>query len=159
MEIIILKHQALDTIIELNNRHEVELSWLDLHRLRGMIEAAYYAKSVFDQSAFLIAFEQDALYDSPNFLWFRDRIPRFIYVDRIVVDPRARGRGLARALYEDLFEHSRSDGHELVCCEINKEPPNPVSDRFHQAFGFQQIGEATIGSGKTVRYLTRHLVG
>jgi predicted GNAT superfamily acetyltransferase len=159
MKLTPLETQALDDIIELNNRHEVELSWLDWNRLRGMIEEAYYAHAVFDQSAFLIAFDQDALYDSPNFRWFRDRIARFIYVDRIVVDPAARGRGLARTLYEDLFERARSDGHELVCCEVNQHPPNPASDRFHEALGFRPIGEAPIASGKTVRYLTRNLVG
>ena len=45
--------------------------------------------------AFLLAFDQSAQYDSPNFLWFRSRYPRFVYVDRIVVVSSARGRGPA----------------------------------------------------------------
>jgi hypothetical protein len=38
-----------------------------------------------------LAFDQHARYDSPNFLWFGARYPRFVYVDRIVVAASARG--------------------------------------------------------------------
>jgi uncharacterized protein len=33
----------------------------------------------------MLAFDQDADYDSPNFLWFRERLARFVYADRVVV--------------------------------------------------------------------------
>ena len=42
--------------------------------------------------AFVIAFAQGAAYDSPNFLWFRDRMDGFAYIDRIVVAEAGRGR-------------------------------------------------------------------
>ncbi|HEY3677565.1 MAG TPA: GNAT family N-acetyltransferase, partial [Bradyrhizobium sp.] len=97
---------------------------------------------------------QDANYDSPNFLWFRERYTRFVYVDRIVVAASARGRGCARRLYQDLFEQSRRAGHERVVCEVNSDPPNPESDAFHAALGFVEVGSASIHGGtKTVRYL------
>jgi len=144
-------------VLALNNRHAVELSWLDADRLGRIVEAAYYAFGASGQSAFMIAFDQDADYDSPNFLWFRNRFTRFIYVDRIVVDPSGRRQGLARELYRDLFAQARNDGHDTVCCEVNRDPPNPASDRFHDALGFKTEGEATIASGKTVRYLSRLL--
>jgi predicted GNAT superfamily acetyltransferase len=105
----------------------------------------------------MIAFDQDADYDSPNFLWFRNRFARFIYVDRIVVAPSGRRQGFARELYRDLFVRARRDGHDVICCEVNRDPPNPVSDRFHDALGFETEGEATIPSGKTVSYLSRRL--
>jgi len=82
---------------------------------------------------------------------------RFLYVDRIVVDPSERRQGLARALYRDLSARARSDGHDVMCCEVNSDPSNPVSDRFHDALGFETEGGATIASGKSVRYLTRRL--
>jgi predicted GNAT superfamily acetyltransferase len=107
---------------------------------------------------FLLAFDQDARYDSPNFLWFRARYPRFVYVDRIVVASSARGRGHARRLYDDLFEHARRAGQERVVCEVNTIPPNPESDALHAALGFVEVGTATIhGGSKTVRYLERRL--
>jgi predicted GNAT superfamily acetyltransferase len=144
-------------VLALNNRHAIELSWLDLDRLTRIVEAAYYAYASSDRSAFMIALDQDADYDSPNFLWFRERFASFIYVDRIVVDPSGRRQGFARELYRDLFARARKDGHEVVGCEVNRDPPNPASDRFHEALGFQTEGEAPITSGKTVRYLSRPL--
>jgi uncharacterized protein len=108
--------------------------------------------------AFLIAFDQNAAYDSANYLWFRQRLPRFVYVDRIVVAANHRGQGLARRLYEDLFERARAAGHQWIACEVNIEPPNPGSDAFHARLGFNEIGRATLAhNGKTVRYLTRRL--
>ncbi len=106
-----------------------------------------------------MAFDQDADYDSPNYLWFRERYPRFVYVDRIVVAPAVRKRGLANRLYEDLFEAAIDAGHERVVCEVNSDPPNPASDAFHAALGFVEVGQASIhGGAKTVRYLARPLV-
>ncbi len=119
---------------------------------------AFYARRVGNVAAFLLAFDQDADYDSPNYLWFRERYPRFVYVDRIVVAAAMRKRGLANRLYEDLFRAARVAGHERVVCEVNSDPPNPVSDAFHAALGFVEVGHAAIhGGAKTVRYLVRPL--
>ncbi len=148
----------LGRILALNNAHATELSWLARARLATLIERAFFARSVGDTDAFLLAFDQDADYDSPNFLWFRARYERFVYVDRIVVAPAARGRGHARLLYEQLFSRARGAAHERVVCEVNSRPPNPSSDAFHAALGFREIGAATLpGGAKTVRYLERLL--
>jgi predicted GNAT superfamily acetyltransferase len=92
-------------------------------------------------------------YDSPNYLWFRARYPRFVYVDRIVVAGGARGRGYARRLYADLIKHALATGHDLIVCEINPDPPNPASEAFHACLGFVEVGSAIIhGGSKTVSY-------
>jgi predicted GNAT superfamily acetyltransferase len=108
--------------------------------------------------AFLLAFDQDADYASPNFRWFKARHQYFVYIDRIVVAAHARGRGLARLLYADLFDHARAAGHDRIGCEVNLGPPNPASDGFHAALGFREVGCANLpGSGKIVRYLAKNL--
>jgi uncharacterized protein len=145
-------------LLALNNAHARELSWLEPERLEHLVREAFYARRIGDLDAFLIAFDQDARYDSPNFLWFRQRYPRFVYVDRIVTAASARGRGYAQQLYFDLFEQAARAGHERVACEINLSPPNPGSDAFHAALGFAEVGSAAIhGGAKTVRYLARAL--
>lgn len=146
-----------EAVLALNNAHAVELSWLDGAKLNALLAEAFYARGVGDAEAFLIAFDQDARYGSPNFLWFRERRCRFVYVDRVVVAPVARGRGIARKLYADLFARSAAAGHDLVACEVNAEPPNPASDAFHAALGFAEAGRGTIPGGKVVRYLTRRV--
>jgi predicted GNAT superfamily acetyltransferase len=146
------------SLLALNNAHAQELSWLEPARMQHMVAQAFLARRIGNLDAFLLAFDQDAGYDSPNFLWFRSRYPRFVYVDRIVVAASARRRGCARRLYRDLFEHAESAGHERVVCEVNISPPNPASDAFHAALGFVEVGSASVHEGsKTVRYLSRAL--
>jgi len=143
-------------LLALNNAHAQELSWLEAERLEYLIGEAFLARRIGRLDAFMLAFDQDARYDSPNFIWFRARYPRFVYVDRIVVAPTARGRGCARRLYDDLFEHAVRAGHDRIVCEVNKTPPNPASDAFHAALGFVEVGTASVhGGSRTVRYLSR----
>jgi len=144
--------------LALNNAHAVELSWLDAPRFGELVQCAFLACRIADR-AFLLAFDQDARYDSPNFLWFRARYRRFVYVDRVVVAPEARGCGHARRLYAALFDRARRAGHDAIVCEVNREPPNPASDAFHRALGFEAVGRADLPGGKSVRYLRRGLSG
>ena len=145
-------------LLALNNAHAVELSWLEPERLRRLVAEAFLARRIGDADALLLAFDQEADYDSPNFLWFRSRFRRFVYVDRVVVAPQARGRGHARRLYHTLFEHAVRAGHDRLACEVNSSPPNPASDAFHGALGFAEVGTGASHGGKTVRYLVRGLV-
>jgi predicted GNAT superfamily acetyltransferase len=144
-------------LIALNNSHAVELSWLDQPQFENLIRHAAYAQGVAPAKGFLIAFDQSAQYDNFNFLWFRARYEKFIYVDRIVVDPAHRGQGIARALYEDLFKFAKTHHHKVVVCEVNQDPPNPASDVFHQRLGFTHVGESLIPSGKRVQYLAKQI--
>lgn len=147
-------------ILTLNNEHAAELSWLEPERLSFLIGEAFYTRRIGTLEAFIMTFDQDANYDSPNFLWFRERYQRFVYVDRVVVAGEARGRGHARRLYEDLFDQVSRAGHTIVTCEVNAEPPNPASDAFHAALGFAEVGDAVIHGGKkAVRYYVRQIAG
>lgn len=142
-----------DSLLGLNNLHAVELSLLDAAGLERLVGEAFVARRVGLADAMLITFDQDADYDSPNFLWFRDRYERFVYVDRVVTAAATRGRGLAGALYRELVEQARAASHNLIVCEVNADPPNPASEAFHWRFGFEPVGEALLPNGKTVTYL------
>jgi uncharacterized protein len=145
-------------LLALNNAHAVELSLLDAARLKLLLGQAFYARRVGDIDAFLFALDETATYDSPNYLWFRQRYRRFVYVDRVAVAASARGRGHARRLYADLFQRAIAAGHDTALCEINFEPPNPASDALHVGLGFVEVGKAAIHDGiKTVRYFARTL--
>ena len=127
-------------VLALNNAHAAELSWLDGDRLTFLLRQAFHARRIGEVDGFLMAFDQGAAYDSPNYLWFRQRYRRFVYVDRVVVAPVARGRGYAGLLYADLFDRAGRTGHDIVVCEVNRDPPNPASDAFHAAQGFTEVG-------------------
>ena len=151
----------LDPILtlQLNNTHIKETSELDLTSLTALLTMASYAKGI-DQgkTAFLIALDHTAPYQNPNFAWFKNAYSSFIYIDRIIVAESARGQGIARLLYEDLFAAAHRTGNHRIVCEVNSEPPNPASDAFHQAMGFEKVGQAILYSGaKTVNYFAMTL--
>ncbi|HUN28958.1 MAG TPA: GNAT family N-acetyltransferase [Alphaproteobacteria bacterium] len=145
--------------LAINRECEAQLWPATQAELRAMIGNAYRAMLSGDHQAMLIAFDERAPYDSPNFRWFQERYPRFVYVDRVAVSAPARGRGHARRLYEELMEAARADGHTVICAEVYFDPPNPQSDAFHEAMGFVEVGRAAVPDrgGKTVRYLVREL--
>ncbi len=144
-------------VLSLNNAHAKETSSLEDASLSKLLEMSFYARGI-DRGAtgFLIALDQNAPYWSPNFGWFKKSRESFVYIDRIIVAASARGHGVARTLYADLFIAAKVAGHDRVVCEVNIDPPNPASEAFHLAMGFKEVGQAVIyGGTKTVRYLER----
>ncbi|MEM6358291.1 MAG: GNAT family N-acetyltransferase [Pseudomonadota bacterium] len=153
-----LGEAAQEPLRALNNDHARETSFLDRPAWDALIADAFLAVATPGCDALLIVFDQSAAYDSPNFLWFRARFARFVYVDRIVVSKVAQGQGRARALYQHLFMVAAAAGHARVVCEVNSDPPNPGSDAFHARLGFEEVGTARLAERqKSVRYLERLL--
>lgn len=149
--------QIMDAVRNLNNVHEVETSWLEPDDLKTLFDRAYFVEVVDEADAFLIAMNEQSDHDGINYTWFKERYDQFAYIDRIVTDERARGQGLARSLYEALFDAANADGIGIVGCEINREPPNPGSEAFHQKMGFEMIAERELPNGKTVGYWVKQL--
>lgn len=145
----------LDWVHALNETHAVELSSMSPAAFRTLVDGARYARVVDREAAFLLAFDAKPTANSPNFDWFQARFDRFLYIDRVAVAEHARRRGMAKALYLDLFAYARTAGFKLIGCEVNADPPNPGSDAFHAALGFEVAGEARLADrDKTVRYFT-----
>ena len=133
-------HPAL---LDLNRRYVELLSPMDARRLAHLDAQAAYHRVVEDDgriAAFLLAFREGADYDSPNYVWFAQRYPHFLYVDRVVVDGDAQGRGFGALLYRDLFAFAGVQGIDTIACEYYSKPPNEPSRRFHARFGFREVG-------------------
>jgi uncharacterized protein len=144
-------------VLALSAQNEVETGPLNAQKVEHFIAQAFSAKAAQPEHGYLFAFAPDAQIEGPNFEWFKARGGAFIYVDRIVVAANARGQGMARAFYENLFIEATGSGFVEVTCEVNSDPPNPVSDKFHAALGFLPVGSATLPNGKTVTYMARPL--
>jgi uncharacterized protein len=145
-----IDHAAM---LALNTAHETETSPLDSGGLNALLGAAFHYEAVAGgRDGFLIAFDQNAAYESVNFQWFKARRQRFVYIDRVIISPHARGQGLARGLYERLIIKARAAGHDRIGCELNLDPPNPGSAAFHAALGFAAVGQARLANGKLVEY-------
>jgi hypothetical protein len=146
-------------ILRLNEESVHFLSPMDEAKLAQWAAAASYFRVVEldgQVAAFLLGFRKGDDYDGVNFAWFAQRYSDFLYVDRIVVAPAFRGRKLADLLYDDFEGFARENVIRHLTCEVNVEPPNPVSLRFHEKRGFKEVGREGY-AGKTVAMLQRQL--
>jgi predicted GNAT superfamily acetyltransferase len=146
-------------ILALNAESVHFLSPMDAARLAQLAKAASYLRVIEEDgkiAAFLMAFRKADDYDGVNFVWFADRYGDFFYVDRVVVAPDFRGRKFADRFYDDLESVACAGGVKRLTCEVNAEPPNPVSLRFHERRGFREVGRVPY-SGKTVSMLACNL--
>ncbi|MFE8644261.1 GNAT family N-acetyltransferase [Sphingomonas sp. NCPPB 2930] len=140
-------------VLTINDESVKVLSPLSLDSLRALHGETVYCRgvSVADQIvAFVLAFSEGAHYASMNYRWFADRYARFLYVDRIVVDRRYRRNGLGRSLYTDLFRFAHGSAAERITCEIDVDPPNEASRRFHARYGFRTVGTHRLVGGRLV---------
>lgn len=150
--------EDLDALIALSNAHAREIGTITRKAFVELVANSFRTRMTPTRDAFLIALADWAPAIAPNYRWFAARFERFVYVDRVVVVEPVRGRGFGRLLYRDLMEVALRARHTTICCEVNVDPPNPVSDAFHAALGFTEIGRCFLPDrGKTVRYLVREL--
>lgn len=101
-------------------------------------------------AGFMLIMREGADYDSPNYRWFAQSLPSFLYVDRVVIGASARGLGLGRQFYERLFATAARLGVRTIACEIDIEPPNAGSANFHQRLGFVEVGRQSVMNGRKV---------
>jgi uncharacterized protein len=107
--------------------------------------------------AFLLAMREGGDYASLNYRWFDDRGGAFLYVDRVIVDTSAQGRGVAAMLYDDLIAFAREAGVGRIVCELDVVPPNQASAKFHDRYGFVEVGTQLVAGG-TKRVSLRELL-
>ena len=162
-----LDDATLQRLMSLNNAAVPAVSEVDQTRLRHLIAQspiALITTSTADRSpeeitGFCLVMGPGADYDSVNFTWFAQRYERFIYLDRVVVDPAHHGQGLGRALYEEVITRAQSimPEAEQFCLEVNLRPRNDQSLAFHDRMGFTEVGQQETPYGILVSMMTRPL--
>ncbi len=144
--------QDADYILELNKVNVEVLSPMDGDKYRYFLDCSDMFQVVEvngELAAFLIALREGiADYTSENYIWFSGQYDKFLYVDRIVIDETFRGYGLGRKFYEGVFEHAAKAGLSTVTAEIDIEPYNEPSLKFHEAMGFEEVGQQVIRGGE-----------
>lgn len=152
----------LPTVVALNNAVVPavnELTLAEAGRLAGLADVAIVATLDDRLAGFCWILGPGQPYASLNYTWFSQRYDDFAYLDRVAVDPTARRRGVARALYTAVIEQSRAT-RPVLLCEVNLRPRNDASLAFHDALGFREVGrQDTDGGTKTVRLLELDLSG
>ena len=151
-----LRHASAEDfpdILAINQAYVHFTSPMDLVKLQDMDRESAYHKviEVDDEiAAFLLVMHEHSNYHSVNFRWFSQRLPRFFYIDRIVIAEAFQGQGMGKTLYLDLFDVARQQQVQHITCEYNTKPSNPASQAFHASLGFEEIGSQALGPEKAV---------
>ena len=152
----------LPRVLEINNANTPGVSELTMSELETDIANCLHALAIDNEHgevcAFCITFAPDAPHAGANHRWFADRFESFVYLDRIAIDSTHQNLGLGALLYQAV-EHEilQSAEHSMLCCEVNIEPPNPGSLRFHQRIGFTEVGQHSPQQNYLVSMLSKNL--
>ena len=156
--IVTASPELLPGVLRLNEASVPHVNSLSLSDLETLAEAACSFRVAIHQKkvvGFLLALPTGISYDSLNYRWFSERYDDFVYIDRIAVDGRLQRAGIGQRLYADLFERTAEQAARWTC-EVNIEPPNPVSTAFHTRLGFVEVGRQFTEQGtKQVRLLSK----
>jgi predicted GNAT superfamily acetyltransferase len=155
-----VREHDLDAVLALNNAAGRSILALDAAQLRYFYEhAEYFRVAEIDDhlAGFLIALREGGDYESPNYRWFAQHYPQFVYIDRIVIANAYRRHGLGRIFYCDV--HSYAEVRvPLLTCEVFLEPRDDVVVLFHGTYGFQEVGQQRMGEhGPQVSLLAKDL--
>jgi predicted GNAT superfamily acetyltransferase len=151
----------LPAMLALNAACVPEITPITLPALRALVAQAPHVRVVERERSFagvLLGLSERAQYASPYFQWFKDRYPRFFYVDRVMVVDGARRAGVGRELYVDVEAYARRAGYPVLTCEVNVRPANIASLSFHRKQGFIAVGTLeSAGGDKAVTMLAKEL--
>jgi predicted GNAT superfamily acetyltransferase len=129
-------------VLALNEANVVALAPMDEDRLLELDRLAdrFDAIDVDGEfGGFVITFGPGSAYDSENYRWFTERHDgRFYYLDRIVLAPEYRRRGLGTFVYDEIEHVARPYGR--LALEVNLVPRNDASLAFHDRRGYVEVG-------------------
>lgn len=138
-----------EAVLALNNGAVPHVNALDLELLAKLAGYASYFRVAEDEAdgnsltGFVLCVPPGTEYWSDNYAWFAARHGSapgaFLYLDRVVVAPRALRRGVGRQLYADLYTFAAARWPRITL-EVNLRPPNPGSVEFHRRMGFREVG-------------------
>lgn len=148
-----------EEVLRINADHVELLSPLDEDRLTVLQEIADRADVIDVDGAFagfVVTVGPGSSYDSDNYRWHVERFgSEFYYLDRVVVAPGFRRSGAARVVYDELESLAAPRGRMVL--EVNVDPPNVPSLRFHEGRGYAEVGRFG-PAGHVVAMMSRELV-
>ena len=152
-----LGNDLLNQILELNQNNIPALGGImDLSALSLLYQQSKFCIYKIREGqlvAFALIMDHSSNYQSPNYLYFKNKYSEFLYIDRIAVSTTFQRMGIGHTIYQELFSKTSKLSIPL-CCEVNTIPVNQPSLDFHKKNLFQTIEEISFGK-KTVAMLVK----
>ena len=142
MDISVLSQSDVQSIWAINEQGLPGTGQVSEQELSDLLNLSTLSLGAFREGellGFVICLSPGTTYSSLNYAWFNKKYNDFIYVDRIAVSLDQRGEGIGSKLYEEVIAYSL-DNRIPIAAEVNLNPPNPGSMRFHNRFGFHEVG-------------------
>jgi predicted GNAT superfamily acetyltransferase len=159
MTIRVARQQDFDAILAINVEGRPGVSALTHSELASALAtgSVWVAEGTAGLAGYLIAYRSDAAYDGEEFIWFQSRYSPFLYIDQVAVTRQQRRAAVGFQLYQIAERAAREHGFFSLVCEVNLDPPNPVSLAFHTRNDFHEVGILDTQDGRKVKLLLKRL--
>jgi predicted GNAT superfamily acetyltransferase len=161
LEIVQIQESDFEDILALNEASVPHVNSIDHAELKSLGEQSKAFIKVVEEgvlAGLVIALPPGQHYQSMNYRWFSEKFDQFLYIDRIMVSPDFRRRGVATLIYDELAKICRDANLKRLTCEVNILPPNPGSIAMHHSIGFKQVDtQKTDGGKKEVSLLAKEI--
>ncbi len=148
-------------ILEINTEGKPGVAPLNCAELLRMMNLTDYVKVLEINgrvAGYFIAFLKNSNYDGEEFQYFQKELnSNYLYVDQIAIAEKYLGNGLAKEFYRDAEHFAIQFSISQIVCEVNLEPPNPKSLKFHTSLGFHKVTQLTTQDGREVLLLSKKL--
>jgi predicted GNAT superfamily acetyltransferase len=133
------------------------LTQAELDAMLAMPSSLLVAEAGGEIAGYLITYPVGAAYDGEEFVWFSDHYRDYLYIDQVAVGAGWRRAHVGTRLYQTAEEMAATQGLTSITCEVNLEPPNPVSVAFHTRVGFREVGTLETRDGRRVSLLRKEI--
>ncbi|MFK4082986.1 GNAT family N-acetyltransferase [Kribbella sp. NPDC020789] len=145
------------SVLTLNAAATGQVDPLGLDRLDWLRLIAAHAVVVEDDDtliAFLLTFTPGSAYDGLEYGWFTSTYgDRFLFVDRIVVDPAHRRQGVASTVYRAI----ERSAHPFARVVTRVPSTDSAALAFHTARGYTKVATHPNPNGGTMTLLSKEL--
>lgn len=150
-----------DQVLTINTEGYPGVSPLTLAELTQARELSPYFGVVEHASqvvGYIITYRDTQDYDGDEFNWFKQNFSNFLYIDQVAIAASARRLRVGTQLYHHIEGVAQGLGLTSLVCEVNLEPPNPISLSFHSRQGFEEVGTMNTGDGRRVSLRRKVLI-
>ena len=154
-----IKDNELNDIYIINQANVPNLGTLTFEQLLLLKELSSYFKVAIVEgeiAGFVIALKENKAYNSENYKYFTQNYQEFIYIDRIAILKKFQKQSIGKLLYKDI-EQKFKNNSKFMLAEVNTNPKNEQSIKFHQKCGFKIIFEKEYNKEYSVAFFAKKI--